>query len=102
MLIFLFIPFPLIDFRIDPLHLLVVILLSIVFILMDYKNLLQSNKRALFVFMPKMKGQQLISRFGEISIIPIIEELFFRGFIPLEANYPQLILSVILSTVLMF
>ncbi|WP_342475275.1 CPBP family intramembrane glutamic endopeptidase [Weizmannia sp. FSL K6-0777] len=100
LLIFLFIPFPLIDFNIDILYLIVVIFLSLAFILLDYKNLLNSNKRALFDFMPKMKGEQLISRFSEVSIVPIIEELFFRGFISLGASYPQLILSVIISSFL--
>ncbi|MBF2480196.1 CPBP family intramembrane metalloprotease [Listeria seeligeri] len=100
LLIFIFIPFPKINFEVSISFLLVVILLSIVFILFDCKQLLQSNRRGLFAFLPKVKGEQLISRFGEVSIIPIVEELFFRGTIPFEASNFHTVLMVFLSTVL--
>lgn len=100
LLIFLFVPFPRVDFELDIRLVLLTFILATMFILLNVKNLIYSNKRAFLLFTPKVKGEQLISRFSEISLIPVIEEFFYRGIIPLNGDVIEVVLAILLSTLL--
>ncbi|ETE01497.1 CPBP family intramembrane glutamic endopeptidase [Streptococcus pseudopneumoniae] len=90
--------------RVDNYNLSLGVIISLIFalcyILLDWKNISYANNIAVFPFLKKPKRYQLYSRFGEITIVPIIEELFFRGTIPINGDIVETLVIFIFSGLL--
>ena len=97
--IFLVIPFPVYNFKFTVMILLPIIL-GLLYILVDLKNILYSNNYAIFQYMGEVRKEQLLSRFSEVTVIPCIEELFFRGTIPITAPFNEVLLIFLLTSFL--
>lgn len=100
LLIFIWLPLPKYNFKVSFFACMVVSLLAFINILLDYKNLKLANNSKFFTFLPVVEGKHLISRFSELTIIPIIEELFYRGSIPIDGSETEIIIFSIVTAFL--
>ncbi|MFS7208215.1 hypothetical protein CKN86_13280 [Carnobacterium divergens] len=98
--IFLFFPFPNISTRVDILPIIIVFFLSAILRFIDYEQLKRSLKKSYMKFQPRTTLGNLISRSGEVFIIPVIEELFYRGTIPINSSKLEILIFCIISMVL--
>ena len=89
--IFLIIKYPSYSFFINYMILLPIIL-SIIYILIDFKNLSYSNNPAIFSYFGEVRKEQLLSRFSEVTVMPLIEELFYRGTIPITGSIKEILI----------
>ena len=97
--IFLIIKYPSYSFFINYMILLPIIL-SIIYILIDFKNLSYSNNPAIFSYFGEVRKEQLLSRFSEVTVMPLIEELFYRGTIPITGSIKEILIIFLLTTLL--
>ena len=97
--VFLVVPFPLYNFKFT-IMIFLPIFFGLLYTLVDLKNILYSNNSAIFQYMGEVRKEQLLSRFSEVTVIPCIEELFFRGTIPITAPINEVLLIFLLTSIL--
>lgn len=97
--IFLLIKYPYYSFKLDYMICLPIVL-SIVYIFIDLKNLLYSNNPKIFLHFEEVRREQLLSRFSEVTVIPFVEELFYRGTIPIRGEIHETVIIFLITTLL--
>lgn len=98
LLVFIFIPLPSFYTLRLP-STIIVIIISLFYIVLDYKNILLSNNKIIFPFLESVNIGKLLSRFSEVSLVPFTEELFFRGVLPVDnINFDFYLICTVSST----
>ncbi|WP_445081169.1 CPBP family intramembrane glutamic endopeptidase [Lactococcus sp. KTH0-1S] len=98
--VFSVLPIPQYDFRVKTSLIIISALAALIYTTFDIQNLRNSMNKYLFHYLKKVEGKNLVSRGGEVIIVPVIEELFFRGVVPLEASVKEIIIVFGVSTLL--
>lgn len=95
--IFFFVSLPNISFNIEVFYLILSMIVAIILLIPEYKNFIFSIKKEYSFLHSNIVGPQLLSRLVEGTIVPIIEEMFFRGLIPINHfSAKTIIISILL------
>lgn len=98
LIVFFVVPIPYFNFKFDWLYIVIVVLAAIGYTIGDFNNLKKTSNLALFPYLDRVKGKHLLSRGSEVLITPVIEEMFYRGVIPIKDGFTNIILIFLLST----
>lgn len=100
LVVYLFCSFPKYNIHVNLSFLLIVIIFSIFYLLVDLNIFYHAFNEELYGFIDRVGVKQLLSRAGEFTIVPIVEELFFRGVIPINTDIIESIFIFCISTFL--
>jgi membrane protease YdiL (CAAX protease family) len=98
--IFLILPLPYYNFSLHFKNIGISVGLAVVYVLFDLPNIRRSLNKELIPFLDKVEAKHLISRLGEVVIIPAMEEIFFRGIIPINRSLQEISFVFCISTLL--
>ncbi|RKV96262.1 MAG: CPBP family intramembrane metalloprotease [Streptococcus sp.] len=99
LVVFKFFPIPTLSIP-NFVDLMFVIMASFFYTVLDYQNIIYSNNVVLFPYLEKVTVSKLVARLAETTLIPTVEELFFRGILPIGVLNLELFIFFGISTLL--
>lgn len=102
LLIYLFFPLPIFSFKIDTEPIIYIVIFFLILLIMEFKNIYYKFQRKYSFLFHRIEKKQFINIVAEGSLIPIIEELFFRGTIPIHSNSNIHITIFIIISIMLF